>query len=214
MRALRVSRAFRKTAHDDDVEQAHRSSDRCLRADAGISDRHLRFVDQHGIRCIGAAKRTTSRASLAPADNKGFTELAAAQTTPDSRIRRPMICTSTNRLRAGPWSLSVPFPGKALSRDADPAKARRRSSHPPNEPATPFKITTQYQAVAGSPPRCASGAARLRVRAVDLAGNSLLHDDPMARCLQLSGLPRGAGFPICATNRLQHRRSCCATNAA
>jgi hypothetical protein len=139
--------------------------------------------------------------AFAPADEQeGFTELAAAQAAPDPANPPPNdLYVNESVARWAGWSLSVPFPGKALSRDADPAKALVDDpAHPPNEPATPFKITTQYQAVAGSLPALRFGRSyRLRVRAVDLAGNSLLHDDPMAAVLAvLSGLPRGTeGFP-------------------
>ena len=87
----------------------------------------------------------------------------------------------------------MPFPGKALSDDPDPDKALVDDpDHPQNEPATPFKMTTQFTAAPGSLPALRFGRRyRLRVRAVDLAGNSMAYDDPLAHLLSfLTGLPR------------------------
>ncbi|HMN59910.1 MAG TPA: hypothetical protein PJ988_06070, partial [Anaerolinea sp.] len=65
-------------------------------------------------------------------------------------------------------------------------------NHPPNEPATPFKMTTQFSAAPLSLPALRFGRRyRLRLRAVDICGNSMKYDDPLATLLSLiSGLPR------------------------
>ena len=62
----------------------------------------------------------------------------------------------------------------------------------PTKPITAFKVRATYKAVAGTLPRLRFGARyRMRARAVDLAGNSLRVDDPLADTLALiMGLPR------------------------
>ena len=133
-------------------------------------------------------------------DEEGFTELAAAQAAPDPENPPPddLYLNESVACWVG-WSLSAPFPGKALSRDPDPANALVEDpEHPQNEPATPFKMTTEFKAFSGSLPALRYGRRyRLRVRAVDLCGNSLSHDDPLAHLLAfLGGLPRDPeGFP-------------------
>ncbi len=84
--------------------------------------------------------------------------------------------------------------------DPDPDKALKDDpQHPANEPATPFKMSTEFNIVAGSLPSLRFGRRyRLRVRPVDLAGNSLKFDDPLADLLAAVGmaLPRNPnGLP-------------------
>ena len=131
---------------------------------------------------------------------EGFVELAAGQAAPDPENPPPDdLYLNESVARWAGWSLSVPFPGKTLSRDPDPDKALEEDpAHPPNEPATPFKMTTHYTAVRGSLPALRFGHRyRLRLRAVDLCGNSLEHDSPLAALLaNLAGLPRSLeGIP-------------------
>ncbi len=127
-------------------------------------------------------------------DEEGFTELAAAQAAPDPANPTPDdLYLNESIARWAGWSLSAPFPGKALSHDPDPANALVEDpEHPQNEPATPFKMTTGFKAFPGSLPALRYGRRyRLRVRAVDLCGNSLGHNDPLAHLLGfLAGLPR------------------------
>ena len=139
-------------------------------------------------------------------DEEGFTELAAGQAAPDPDNPPPDdLYLNESIARWAGWSLSAPFPGKALSADPDPANALVEDpDHPQNEPATPFKMTTEFKAFPGSLPALRFGRRyRLRLRAVDLCGNSMDHNDPLAPLLAfLSGLPRDPeGLPTCATSR-------------
>ena len=82
-------------------------------------------------------------------------------------------------------------------------------NHPQNEPATPFKMTTQFSAAPKSLPALRFGRRyRLRLRAVDLCGNSLPYDDPLADLLaSLMPACRATrrASPTCATSRLALR---------
>lgn len=134
-------------------------------------------------------------------DEEGFTELTVGQPAPDPTNPPPDDLYLHEALaRWAGWSLSAPMPGRALSSDPDPDKALKEDpQHPANEPATPFKMTTEFSAMAGSLPALRFGRRyRLRLRPVDLAGNSMKHDDPAADWLAQVGLalPRDAhGLP-------------------
>jgi hypothetical protein len=98
---------------------------------------------------------------------EGFTQLAVAQSAPDPDNPPPDdLYLNESVARWAGWSLSVPFPGKVLSDDPDPDKALTDDpEHPQNEPATPFKMTTKFNAVPGSLPALRFGRRyRLRVR--------------------------------------------------
>ncbi|HVN54467.1 MAG TPA: hypothetical protein VMT46_09060 [Anaerolineaceae bacterium] len=128
------------------------------------------------------------------AEVEGFTQLAAAQAAPDPDNPPPNdLYLNESVARWAGWSLSAPFPGKGLSRDPDPDKALVEDpNHPANEPATPFKMTTEFKVASGSLPSLRFGRRyRLRARTVDICGNSLNYDDPLANLLAiLAGLPR------------------------
>jgi hypothetical protein len=135
-----------------------------------------------------------------PEEVEGFLQLAAGSAAPDPNNPPPDdLYLNESMARWMGWSLSAPFPGKALSRDSDPDKALTDDpNHPQNEPATPFKMTTQFNAAPKSLPSLRFGRRyRLRMRAVDLCGNSMRWDDPLAALLGLlAGLPRDlAGLP-------------------
>ncbi len=124
-------------------------------------------------------------------DEEGFTQLAAGQPAPDPANPPPDDLYLHEALaRWAGWSLSVPMPGRALSSDPDPDKALQDDpQHPANEPATPFKMTTEFSIVAASLPSLRFGRRyRLRLRPVDLAGNSLDYDDAVADLLTMIGL--------------------------
>jgi hypothetical protein len=129
-----------------------------------------------------------------PTEVEGFIQLAAGQAAPDPHNPPPNdLYLNESISRWTGWSLSAPFPGKQLSDDPDPDKALVDDpNHPANEPATPFKMTTAFTAAAKSLPSLRFGRRyRLRVRPVDLAGNSMKYDDPLAALLALlAGLPR------------------------
>ena len=105
-----------------------------------------------------------------PGEVEGFTQLAAGQAAPDPDNPPPDdLYLNESMARWAGWSLSAPFPGKGLSADPDPAKALEEDpDHPKNEPATPFKMTTQFTAAPKSLPSLRFGRRyRLRMRAVD-----------------------------------------------
>ncbi len=125
---------------------------------------------------------------------EGFTQLAAGKAAPDPDNPPPDdLYLNESMARWAGWSLSAPFPGKGLSADPDPDKALDEDpQHPKNEPATPFKMTTQFTAAPKSLPSLRFGRRyRLRMRAVDICGNSMKYNDPLAALLSyISGLPR------------------------
>jgi hypothetical protein len=126
-------------------------------------------------------------------DEEGFTQLAAAQPAPnpDKPPAKDMYVHEAIARWAG-WSLSVPFPGKALSSDPDPQKALDQPDTDQNVPATPFKMTTHFKAVGGSLPSLRFGRRyRVRARVVDICGNSLTLDHPLLeRLTSLFALPQ------------------------
>ena len=132
-------------------------------------------------------------------DEEGFVQLAVTQAAPDPEREFPAeeLYLHEAIARWPGWSMSAPMPGKHLTRHADPEKAVPPDpgdpEHDPENPAiTPFKMAPTYKAVPGSLPRLRFGESyRLRVRVVDLAGNALRWDDPLAVVLANSlGLPK------------------------
>jgi hypothetical protein len=119
-------------------------------------------------------------------DEEGFTQLAVAQPAEDPTRPTDTIATQAGIPQPGTdiylhervaswqgWSLSAPRPGLALNRSPDPGKALNPDPTA-NSPATPFKMVASFAATKGSLPSLRFGARyRLRVRTVDLAGNSL-----------------------------------------
>ncbi len=137
--------------------------------------------------------------SFKPGEEEGFVQTAAMQPAPgaaEGADGEDLYLHEAIARWAG-WSLSVPMPGKHLSRYGDPDKAvppdnDTTGDYLEDQPDTPFKMTVAYDIVQGSLPRLVFGRRyRLRARAVDLAGNSLAHDAPLAAALALAmGLPR------------------------
>ncbi len=127
---------------------------------------------------------------------EGFVQLAATQPAKGAQPATDDLYLHEAIARWAGWSLSAPMPSKHLSRYADPADAVPRDGEPDkfaeDRADTPFKMTTRYQVVPGSLPRLRVGACyRLRARAMDLAGNSLRHDEPLAALLSAAyALPR------------------------
>lgn len=148
----------------------------------------------HSLHRRSAAYQIGDQTFKPPEEVEGFNQLAAASAAPDPQNPPPDdLYLNESMARWMGWSLSVPFPGKAMSRDSDPDKALDEDpNHPQNEPATPFKMTTEFKAISKSLPSLRFGRRyRLRMRAVDLCGNSLRWDDPLAALLALlAGLPR------------------------
>jgi hypothetical protein len=126
-----------------------------------------------------------------PAEDEGFVQLAATQPAPGAQPADNDIYLHEAIARWPGWSLSAPRPGKHLSRYADPDKAIPPDAPDPdyaeNEPVTPFKMKAEFAVVRGSLPQLRFGRRyRLRARAVDLAGNSLALNDPLADLLAQS----------------------------
>lgn len=120
-----------------------------------------------------------------PGPEEGFVQLALTQPAPGAEPPTDDLYLHEAIARWGGWSLSVPFPGRAMSRYADPDKALPEDDDDPdfavNEPVTPFKLETTFDVVKESLPRLRFGTRyRLRARVVDLAGNSLRLDDTVA----------------------------------
>lgn len=122
-------------------------------------------------------------------DEEGFIQLAATQPVPSAEVADPRdLYLHEAMARWNGWSLSVPPLGKALSRHADPDRAI-----PPDDPndldpddrqneaLTPFAMTTSFRVTPRTLPSLRFGRRyRLRARVVDVAGNSLRHDDPLS----------------------------------
>ncbi|HEV8388297.1 MAG TPA: hypothetical protein VGQ35_00560, partial [Dongiaceae bacterium] len=129
---------------------------------------------------------------------EGFTQLAATKAAPDPANPPPDDLYLHEAIaRWAGWSLSVPMVGKHLSSDPDPDKALDNPAE--NAPATPFKMTTEFHVAKGTLPGLRFGRRyRLRARVVDICGNSLHVDDPLAGALANFGyaIPADpAGFP-------------------
>jgi len=141
----------------------------------------------HSLHGRTATYRFGAKASITlQATDEGFTQLAAAQPAADP-TRKPDNYSIKHGLpqpsenvyvhervaRWNGWSLSVPRPVSPLNRSPDPSKAL--DSDPTlNAAVTPFKMLTSFEVTPGSLPELRFGANyRLRVRAVDLAGNSV-----------------------------------------
>jgi hypothetical protein len=127
---------------------------------------------------------------------EGFLQLAATQPAPGATPADRDLYVHEAIARWMGWSLSVPMPGKALSRFGDPDKAVPPDTDDPeyrtDEAVTPYKVRAAYKAIAGTLPRMRFGTRyRVRARAVDLAGNSMSLEDPLTDVLALlMGLPR------------------------
>jgi hypothetical protein len=136
------------------------------------------------------------RVAFDPGDEEGFIQLAAAQPAPGAQPDDKDLYVHEAVARWAGWSLSAPMPAKALSRHGDPAKAVPPDGDDPDyrtdEAITPYKVRTDYRVVPGSLPRLRIGTRyRVRARAVDLAGNSMLPGETLTDLLGLFlGLPR------------------------
>jgi hypothetical protein len=127
---------------------------------------------------------------------EGFVELAATQPAPGAKHTDHELYLHEAIARWAGWSLSVPRPGKHLSRYANAKDAIPRAGEgdkfAENQPETPFRVAADYKLVRGSLPPLRFGVRyRLRARAVDLAGNSLRFDDKFADAIAgIFALPR------------------------
>ena len=135
---------------------------------------------------------------------EGFVQLAATTpSTKDGSKASTDLYLHEAIARWVGWSLSAPRPGKALSRYGDPERAVPPDD--PNDPeyvvnpvVTPFDVNPVYTVASGTLPSLRFGRAyRMRARLVDLAGNGLPVDSPLANFLAtFLGLPlRAEGLP-------------------
>src|SRR5262249_48951856 len=130
------------------------------------------------------------------AAEEGFIQLAATQPAPGADPPDKDLYVHEAIARWAGWSLSVPLPGKAVSRYGDQDKAVPPDGTDPDyrtdEASTPYKVRAVYKAIPGSLPRLKFGKRyRVRARGVDLAGNSLRLGEPLADALAfVMALPR------------------------
>jgi hypothetical protein len=104
-------------------------------------------------------------------EDEGFMQLSAAGVPAEGRPPpAPELYLHESMLRWGGWSLVAPRPGAAISADGDPSAEPQR---PDNAAVTSFGLQTAFVPAHGSLPTLRFGVGyRLRVRVVDLAGNS------------------------------------------
>ena len=119
---------------------------------------------------------------------EGFVELGATQAAPGATNHDRELYLHEAIARWAGWSLSAPRPGRHLSRYANAEDALPRDGEEAkfaeNEPETPFRVATDFGVARGSLPLLRFGLRyRFRARPVDLAGNSLLFNDPLAASL-------------------------------
>jgi len=126
------------------------------------------------------AYRTEQEVSL-PVDDEGFTQLGATSAAgldklpPGGQMPPPETDLRVHErlARWSGWSLSVPRPGRALNRSADPAHALDDDPSL-GQALTPFKLRTDFSVPRGTLPRLRFGNRyRMRARIVDVAGNSV-----------------------------------------
>ncbi len=122
------------------------------------------------------------------AADEGFVQLATTSSADPSAPKSLRVGETLFTWNG--WSLAAPRPGKAILPDDTHAD-------PPNTAVTPFRVETEFHAVAGSLPRLRFGRQyRLRARIADLAGNSVLRPDEPAFAVDVPGEPATA--PITA----------------
>lgn len=136
--------------------------------------------------------------------DEGFVQLAATTpSTKDGTQASEDLYLHEAIARWTGWSLSAPRPGKALSRYGDPEKAvppddLEDPDYVINPIVTPFDVNPVFTVASGTLPSLRFGRAyRMRARLVDLAGNGLPVDSPLAAFLSIFlGLPlRVEGLP-------------------
>ena len=116
-------------------------------------------------------------------EDEGFVQIGAVEALQPSATR--VIRAHETLFTWDGWSLAAPRPGEAILPDMGPPDADNpdgvtKHGVVPNTAATPFRLETTFKAKAGTLPRLRYGHSyRVRVRVVDLAGNSVFEpDDP------------------------------------
>jgi hypothetical protein len=122
---------------------------------------------------------------------EGFVQLAATQPAPGAQPETTDLYLHEVIARWAGWSLIVPLPAKPLLRPGGPQELPADDEDIVDTP-TPFKLKTSYTAPEGTLPQLRFGTRyRIRVRPVDLAGNSLGLGDAVADLLTpMMALPR------------------------
>ena len=117
-------------------------------------------------------------------DDEGFVSSAVtkapegAKSSDDAMRMHQSLFTWTG------WSLCAPHPGKTINLKDEPGFVQ-------NDPAVDFRLKTSFAAAKGSLPKLRYGNTyRLRARMVDLAGNSLKHDEPDPKGFSLATAPK------------------------
>jgi hypothetical protein len=201
-RAMKLLARFKQSKMFDDALAANTPMKRPFYAEDLIHGYRLDIWDSHtnawhSLHLRDAIYRIGEE-TFSTEGEEGFTQLAATQAAPDPDNPPPNdLYLHEAVARWAGWSLSVPMVGKHLSSDPDPDKALDNPDE--NAPATPFKMTTEFHVAKGTLPSLRFGRRyRLRARVVDICGNSLGVDNPLAGGLANLGYSIPAdptGFP-------------------
>jgi hypothetical protein len=202
-RALSLLDSIAQNKGFNDAVETNTSPSRPLYTEDLVRGYRLDVWDSHATKWHSLHQRngTYSIADLTvgPHSDEGFVQLAAVQPDKAAQPQTNDLYLHEAVARWAGWSLSAGQPGKHLSRYADPDKAIPPNEDTPeyreNEPVTPFKMKVEYKVVPGSLPALRFGHSyRFRARAVDLAGNSLAPNDPIADALSVGmALPQDPG---------------------
>jgi hypothetical protein len=137
------------------------------------------------------------RVEISVGDDEGFVQAAVTRAAPEANGTPADTDLHLHEalVRWSGWSLSASHTGQHLTRSGDPDKALQDPDNPDpeNVAVTPFSITTTATVMPGTLPRLRYGVGyRLRLRAVDLAGNGLdLNDPALTLVSPLFSLPSG-----------------------
>ncbi|HEX8154471.1 MAG TPA: hypothetical protein VF698_15160, partial [Thermoanaerobaculia bacterium] len=122
--------------------------------------------------CQRVGEYTLGGTPLPPIDDEGFVQPAVTESLDKTKPRELRIGESLFTWSG--WSLAAPRPGKTIDPEVG-TDHRSRVMEPSNAPATQFDFRTKFTATKRSLPRLRYGYSyRLRVRAADLAGNSVV----------------------------------------
>ncbi len=107
--------------------------------------------------------------------DEGFAQMAMTEQAPPEEGAPPKstdLYLHESMFRWDGWSLVAPRPGKTIGQEGD---SNSPMSDPQPQPMMPFKLVTRFKAAPRTLPRLRFGVGyRIRVRVVDLAGNSPL----------------------------------------
>ena len=133
-----------------------------------LDDRSARW---HSL-CQRVGEYTVAGTPLPPIDDEGFVQPAVTESLDKTKPRELRIGESLFTWSG--WSLAAPRYGKTIDPEVGPDH-RSRVMEPSNAPATRFDFRTKFTPKKKSLPRLRYGYSyQLRVRAADLAGNSVI----------------------------------------